>query len=270
MVLKNETDRRRSGLRLPWLRWVAPIALAVCLLVIWQIVVHVYEVPRYKLPSPWQVGASMVENRTVLLSAWLVTLRTMGLALLAAVIGGTLLAVVFVSSKILELSLFPYAIILQVTPLVAIAPLLLIWIDSTWLVLLLCAWIVAFFPILSNTTIGLRSIDPGLRDLFDLYGASPWQRLKYLLIPSALPFFIAGLRIAVNLSLVGAVVAEFVTGASGVQSGLASVLYDGQYRLDTPLMFASLFLISLTGVVCFFMTFLLSYLCLSGWHETES
>ncbi len=270
MVKSRNHDRRQSRRNLTVLRWIAPVAMAMGVLIVWQAVVQIYEIPRYQLPSPWQVGHSLIENRAALFTAWLVTLKTMVLALIAAVIGGSLLAVLFVSSRLLELSLFPYAVILQVTPLVAIAPLLMIWIDSTWVVLLLCAWIVAFFPILSNTTIGLRSIDPGLRDLFDLYGASPWQRLRLLLIPSALPFFIAGLRIAVNLSLVGAVVAEFVTGASGVQSGLASVLYDGQYRLDTPLMFASLFLISLTGVICFFLTYVLSYVCLSGWHDSDS
>ena len=144
----------------------------------------------------------------------------------------------------------------------------MVWVENRTLVLLICAWIVAFFPILSNTTIGLRSADEGLRDLFILYGATPWQRLRLLLAPAALPYFLAGLKISGNLALVGAVVAEFVVGASGVQSGLASTILESSYQLNVPRMFAALALISLTGVAIFFGMHLLSWLLLRSWHES--
>lgn len=250
--------------------YVAPIVIGLAVLACWELVIRLAEVPTYVVPAPSAIGKTVIAQAPNLAAAWLVTVRTMLIALAAAIVGGVALAVVFSQSRVLELSLFPYAVVLQVTPLVAIAPLLTIWISQTWLVLILCAWIVAFFPILASTTVGLQSADRGLVELMNLYGASRWSRLRLLLAPTALPYFLAGLRTAVNLSLVGTVVAEFVTGASGVQSGLAAVVFEGQYRLDTPLMFAALGLISLTGIACYFTTHLLSRWLLAGWHESAT
>jgi NitT/TauT family transport system permease protein len=168
-----------------------------------------------------------------------------------------------------ERSFLTFAIVLQVTPIVAIAPLILIYVDSTTAALLLCAWIVAFFPILSNTVIGLRSADANLRDLFTLYRATPWQRLRLLLTPSALPYFIGGLKIAGGLSLIGAVVAEFTAGAAGRETGLASRILEASFRTETPKMFAALVLVSLTGVAIFWLFNGLSRLLLGRWHESE-
>lgn len=244
--------------------------VAIAVLAAWETTVRVREIPPYLLPAPSAVVESLIDQWPSLGPAWLVTVRTMLVALAAAVVGGVLLAVLFSLSPAIELSLFPYAVVLQVTPLVAMAPLLLIWVgvERTWLVLILCAWIVAFFPILANTTVGLRSADAGLRDLFDLYEASRWQRLRLLLTPTALPYFLAGLRTAVNLSLVGTVVGEFVTGASGAQSGLAASVFEGTYRSDNSLTFAALGLISLTGIACYFATHAMSAWLLRGWHES--
>lgn len=246
----------------------APCLVAVVFLSSWEALIRWREVPNYIAPAPSAVAQTLVKEWPTLGPAWLVTVRTMLVALALAVSGGLLLAILFSLSPAIELSLFPYAVMLQVTPLVAMAPLLLIWIPQTQVVLLVCAWIVAFFPILASTTVGLRSADPGLRDLFDLYGASRWQRLRLLLAPTALPYFLSGLRTAVNLSLVGTVVAEFVTGATGKQSGLAAAVFEGQYRLDTPLMFAALALIALTGIAGYFATHQLSRWLLGGWHES--
>ena len=261
-------ETRRSPRQARWMRIVAPGLVAVVFLSCWEAVIRWKGVPPYVAPAPSAVVQTIFNEWAPLGAAWVVTVRTMLLALGLAVAGGLLLAVLFAVSPVIELSLFPYAVMLQVTPLVATAPLLMIWIDQTQLVLLVCAWIVAFFPILASTTVGLRSANPGLRDLFDLYGASRWQRLRLLLAPTALPYFLSGLRTAVNLSLVGTVVAEFVTGATGKQSGLAAMLSEGQYRLDTPLMFAALALIALTGIVGYFATHLLSRWLLAGWHES--
>lgn len=246
----------------------APAVVGLTVLAVWEAVVWWRDIPPYVLPAPSAIGQTLVTAWPTLGPAWVVTLRTMAVALAAAVAGGVALATVFSISRVIELSLFPYAVALQVTPLVALAPILMLWIPQTELVLVACATIVAFFPVLSGATLGLRSADPGLRDLFDLYGATPWQRLSRLLVPSALPYFLAGLRTAVNLSLVGTVVAEMVTGATGRQSGLAAAMFEGQFRLDTPLMFAALGLIAVTGIAGYFATHLLSRWLLGGWHES--
>ncbi|MEM6466494.1 MAG: ABC transporter permease subunit, partial [Pseudomonadota bacterium] len=171
-------------------------------------------------------------------------------------------------SKWAEMSFFPYAIILQVTPVIAIAPLLQIYLDSAFQAALLCAWIVAFFPILSNTTTGLKSADHNLRDLFTIYGATRWQKLRYLQAPAALPYFLGGLRIAGGLALIGAVVAEFVIGRAGTGLGLASTLLEASYRFNFGRLYAALILISILGIVIFACTSLISHLLLRKWHES--
>ena len=186
---------------------------------------------------------------------------------LLAVIGGVALAILFNQSKILEHSLYPYAVILQVTPVVAIAPLLLIYLPQQAAVLA-CAWIVAFFPVLANTTLGLNSVDHNLSDLFRLYGASHWQALWELKIPAALPNMLAGIRIAGGLSLIGAVVAEIAAGSAGAGSGLAYRIAESGYRLNIPRMFAALLLLSIAGIVIFALLSAITSLLLRRWHES--
>ncbi len=189
-------------------------------------------------------------------------------ALAAAIIVGGLLAVLFAQSRLHELSLFPYAVILQVTPIVAIAPLIIIWVNDVFLSLLVCAWIVAFFPIVANTTLGLNSADRNLVDLFRLYGASRRQLLRYLRLPSALPYFLAGVRISGGLALIGAVVAEFVAGTGGTETGLASRILEAGYRLEIARLFAALLLLSLTGIAIFAVLSWISRRLLAHWHES--
>jgi NitT/TauT family transport system permease protein len=186
-----------------------------------------------------------------LAASWWFTIRITFGALALACVGGVLVASVFALSKPLEAMLMPIAVVLQVTPVVAVAPLILIYVESTTAALLLCAWIVAFFPILSNTVTGLRAAEPHLRDLFRLYRATPWQRLRLLLVPTALPYFAAGLRISAGLSLIGAVTAEMVAGAAGRETGLASRILEASFRTETPKMFAALALLAATGVAIF-------------------
>ena len=183
--------------------------------------------------------------------------------------GGVGLAVLFAQSKWVEMSFFPFAVILQVTPIVAIFPLINIYVDNQTAKLLLCAWIVAFFPILSNTTLGLNSVDRNLRDLFRLNGASRWQELWHLRLPAAMPYFLGGLKIAGGLSLIGAVVAEFTAGTAGKETGLASRILESSFRTEIPMMFAALLLVSLLGIVIFIVFAALSRLVLGHWHESE-
>ncbi|MEO0914460.1 MAG: ABC transporter permease [Pseudomonadota bacterium] len=202
-------------------KWALPVVVLVVMLVIWDRIVVLNEIPHYILPGPGLVGETLIEDWGTLSGSLWITVQITLAALAVAVIGGVGLAILFTQSRLMEMSFFPYAVILQVTPVVAIAPLIFIYIDNRIVGLLLCAWLVAFFPVLSNTTLGLNSADHNLRDLFRIYGATRWQKLRYLLLPSALPYFLGGLRIAGGLSLIGAVVAEFVAGTGGKASGLA-------------------------------------------------
>jgi NitT/TauT family transport system permease protein len=250
------------------LRLLAPIAVGVAFLAAWEAVVRFEGIPPYILPAPSAVAHSLWADGPSLLSSLLVTLRITLAALAAAAFFGGALALLFSRSRILEVSLFPYAVILQVTPIVAIAPLIIIWVREPFLALLVCAWIVAFFPIVSNTTVGLNSADRNLLALCRLYGASPSQTLLYLRLPTALPYFLAGLRISGGLALIGAVVAEFVAGTGGAETGLAFRILEAGYRLAIPRLFAALFLLSLTGIVIYLLLDLLSRRVLRHWHES--
>ncbi|GAP35811.1 ABC transporter permease [Piscinibacter sakaiensis] len=218
-------------------------------LLAWEAVVRLGDIPAYTLPAPTLVARTLADNLGSLLGSWWFTVQVTFGALALACLGGVLVASAFALWRPLEAALLPLAVVLQVTPIVAVAPLILIYVDSTTAALLLCAWIVAFFPILSNTVAGLRSADPRLRELFRLYRASPAQRLRLLLVPSALPYFIAGLKISGGLSLIGAVTAEMVAGAAGRETGLASRILEASFRTETPKMFAALTLLVLTGVL---------------------
>ncbi|HTV45615.1 MAG TPA: ABC transporter permease [Stellaceae bacterium] len=249
-------------------RVAAPLLLGTVLLALWQGLVRIDDIPVYILPGPLAIARSLWTDGPSLLGSLLVTLRITLAALAAAVILGGAMALLFSLSRLLEISLFPYAVILQVTPIVAIAPLIIIWVQQPFLALLLCAWIVAFFPIVANTTIGLNSADRNLVALFRLYGASPAQTLRHLRLPTALPYFLAGLRISGGLALIGAVVAEFVAGTGGTETGLAFRILEAGYRLAIPRLFAALFLLSMTGVAIYLVIDLASRLLLRHWHES--
>jgi NitT/TauT family transport system permease protein len=251
------------------LRRVVPVVMLVLAIVAWELVVRINQIPHYIIPAPSLVAQTLVKDWNSLMPALWFTVKVTFIALFLAVVGGVLIAVLFSLSRWVELSLFPYAIVLQVTPVVAIAPLILIYAPSITAALLICAWLVAFFPILSNTVIGLKSADHNLRDMFTLYEATPWQRLRFLLLPSALPYFLAGLKIAGGLSLIGAVVAEFVAGAAGRETGLASRILESSFRTEIPRMFAALILVSLLGIVIYLLFNALSRYLLKDWHESE-
>jgi len=242
--------------------------MGIFMLALWEGLVRAMAIPPYILPGPILVAKTLVSDWGTLWPALLVTLRITLQALAAAVVVGVSLALLFSLSRWIELSLFPYAIILQVTPIVAIAPLIIAWVDDVNVSLLICAWLVAFFPILSNTVLGLRSVDRNLLDLFELYGASRWRTLVDLRLPAALPFFLGGLRISGGLALIGAVVAEFVAGSGGRESGLAYRILESGYQLKIPRMFAALVLISLAGIAIYLLLALVSHLLLRRWHES--
>ena len=246
-----------------------PVIVVFTLLALWHIGVVVSGVPQYILPSPIAVATALVKDWGTLAPAlWVTTQITMA-SLALALIGGVGIAVFLVQSRWIELAFYPITVILQVTPIVAIAPLILIYAPSTQVALLICAFLVAFFPILSNMVQGLKSVDHNLLNLFDLYGASRWQTLLYLKLPASLPYFMTGLRIGGGLALIAAVVAEFAAGSAGAGSGLAFRLLEAQYRLNIPRLFAALFLLSCLGVLIFAVTSFISWLALHRWHESS-
>jgi NitT/TauT family transport system permease protein len=244
-----------------------PVLMLALVLVAWDLLVRAFAIPPFVLPSPGLVLSTLIADGGLLWQSLLVTLTTTFEGFLLAAIGGIGLAVLFSQSRLIEYSLYPYAVILQVTPIVAIAPLLLIYLPQP-LAVLACAWIVAFFPVLANTTLGLASVDHNLIALFELYQATRWQLLWNLKLPSALPQMLAGLRIAGGLSLIGAVVAEIAAGSAGAGSGLAYRIAESGYRLNIPRMFAALLLLSLAGIAIFFALSALSHLALRRWHES--
>ena len=249
------------------LRFALPATVLVMIVALWQAVVVINGIPHYVLPGPGLVASTLVTDWTVLGPSLWTTLVTTCEGFLLAAVGGIGLAVLFNQSRLVEFSFYPYAVILQVTPVVAIAPLLLIYLPQPAAVLA-CAWIVAFFPVLANTTLGLNSADRNLVALFQLYGATRWQTLWILKLPSALPQILAGLRIAGGLSLIGAVVAEIAAGSAGAGSGLAFRIAESGYRLNIPRMFAALLLLSVAGIAIFAVLSLLSHLLLRRWHES--
>jgi NitT/TauT family transport system permease protein len=261
-VTPEAPARRESALRV-----LLPVLVLALGILAWDLVVRLNGIPPYVLPGPGLVASTLVADWTVLSGSLLVTLATTFEGLALAILGGVGLAVLFNQSRVLEYALYPYAVILQVTPIVAIAPLLLIYLPQPAAVLA-CAWIVAFFPVLANTTLGLASVDHNLTSLFELYGASRWQILRRLKLPAALPHMLGGIRIAGGLALIGAVVAEIAAGAAGAGSGLAYRIVESGYRLNIPRLFAALLLLSIAGILIFFCLSFVNHLALRRWHES--
>ena len=262
----NAEARRQRRDRL--LRFGLPFAVLASAILAWHLVVVLNDIPPYILPRPGLVASTLLTDWPVLGPALLNTLSITLLALALATIGGVALSIALTQSRIIEYSFFPIAVVLQVTPIVAVFPLINIYVGNVVAKLLICAWIVAFFPILSNTTLGLNSADRNLHDLYKLYGATRWQTLRHLQLPAAMPYFLGGLRIAGGLALIGAVVAEFVAGSSGFGTGLASRIIESGYRLNIPRLFAALVLVSATGIVIYASLSVLSNRVLGRWHES--
>ena len=251
-------------------RIVYPGLVAIVLLAVWQGLVSGLELPPYLVPSPVLMLKTLVTDWVALGTALVVTVKITLLAFVVATVGGVLISFLFVQNKLIETALFPYAVLLQVTPIVAIAPLIIIWVKNPTASMVVCASLVALFPIISNTTLGLRSIDPDLQSYFRLNRATRWQTLTRLRIPSALPYFFGGLRISSGLALIGAVVAEFVAGTGGSGAGLAYQILQAGFQLNIPRMFAALLLISLTGVALFAAMAWLTRRALGAWHASEN
>ncbi|MEA5627577.1 ABC transporter permease [Nostoc sp. UHCC 0251] len=269
MLFIRRTQSQKTSSKFLSADVLAPMGVGIIALFLWDIFVRITHLPPYILPGPLLVFKTLITDWNELFPSLLITLQITVVAFIAAAISGLLMAILFTQSKWIERSLFPYAVILQTTPIVAIAPLIILWLkNNTFAALVVCAWIVAFFPIVSNTTLGLNSVDRNLLNLFQLYKASRWQTLLYLRLPSAMPYFLGGLKISGGLALIGAVVAEFVAGTGGAKSGIAYRILISSYNLQIPRMFAALFLTTGLGVLIFVSLSALSDFILSKWHES--
>ncbi|MGI8396858.1 ABC transporter permease [Agrobacterium deltaense] len=254
-----------------WLhRCVVPAAGLLIIVACWSVFVKVANVPPYILPAPKAVITALVKDWSVLGPALWVTTQTTFSALLLAVIGGGCAAIVIAQSRWIESLVAPLTVFLQVTPVVAVAPLILIYAPNQQIAQLECAFLVTFFPIMVNTLQGLKSTDRDLADTVRIYTASKWKMLVLLQFPSALPSFFAGLKIAGGLALVGAVVAEFAAGSAGTNSGLAFRLLEAQFRLNTPRLFAALLLLALLGATIFILITALDRVVLRHWYASKA
>lgn len=271
-------ESNRSPSLLKWLLSadvLAPLIVGISMLLLWELGVRLSGIPPYLLPAPTLVLQTLLSDGGELFPSLLITLRVTVVAFVVAVASGLLISVLFTQSKWIERSFFPYAVLLQTVPIVSIAPLIILWVQkivpgegSTFVAMVICAWIVAFFPILSNTTLGLNSADHNLINLFQLYKANRWQALLYLRLPSAMPYFLGGLRISGGLALIGAVVAEFVAGTGGTSSGIAYQILISGFNLQIPRMFAALLMTTGLGVLIFVILTVFSDLMLRNWHES--
>jgi NitT/TauT family transport system permease protein len=236
----------------------------------WEVGVRYYDISKFILPPPSLIIFTLYDQRADLFGALIFTATITLSAYFLAIASGVIFGVLLTRSQIIERTFWPYAVAMQVTPMIAIAPLIIIWVglDRVWLAMLIMAWMVAFFPMLSNTAIGMKSADHGLRNVFELYGASRWKRLRYLQFPSALPFILAGARISAGLSVIGAVVAEFMAG-SGAARGLAYAIVESGAMFNIARMFAALMLLSAFGLSIWYVTSAVQRLLLRHWHESE-
>jgi NitT/TauT family transport system permease protein len=251
------------------LKYIVPVAVGVFVLALWEFLVRHYQVPVYLMPAPSAIWQAFVDNFAQLMSALWVTFRIVIIAFALALTSGVALAILFSFSRIVEMALYPYAVTLQVTPVISIAPLIVIWVgyDNIEIALLILAWIVAFFPILANTTLGLRSADHNLIDLFKLYGGSRWQMLTRLQLPGAMPYLLSAMKVSGGLSLVGVIVAEFAAG-TGSDTGIGWTLIESSRDLHIATMFAALALLSILGIAIFFALSALEWLVLHRWHDS--
>jgi NitT/TauT family transport system permease protein len=247
-----------------------PVLAGVIFIGGWEFLVRALSVSKFILPPPSAIVATFITERWAIWQALQYTAAITIGAFIAAVITGVIFGVLLTSHKRVESTFWPYAVTMQVTPVIAIAPLVIIWVglDRVWLSMLILAWLVAFFPMLSNTAVGMKSADHGLRNVFELYEASRWKRFRYLQFPAALPYILAGARISAGLSVIGAVVAEFVAGSGGSR-GLAFMIVESGTLLNIPRMFAALFTLSIFGMAIWYLNAVIQRLLLRRWHESE-
>ncbi|BFT70227.1 ABC transporter permease subunit [Paenibacillus sp. MAH-34] len=235
----------------------------------WELIAYLAKAPVYLVPKPSDIVAAAVENKHALWVSVTTTTLEAVLGFFLSIIMGVAGAILLASSKWIEKSVYPYAIILQTIPIVAIAPLIVIWFDAGMNAIVIITFLIGFFPMLSNTLIGLNSTDQNMSNLFYLYNANAFQTMWRLRIPAALPYIIAGLKISCTLSVVGAIVGEYIAGIGGGAGGLGYAITYAAARLKTAYLFACGLSASALGISFFLLVNAFSKWVLSSWHESE-
>jgi NitT/TauT family transport system permease protein len=255
--------------RFPWLRnMIAPAIAFVILIALWQLAIIIFKPQPFIVPSPMKVIEAFQERGDRLLSASWITFRGAALAFIASSLIGALVALLLVSVPFLYKGFFPYTVVLQAVPVVAVAPIIIIWFGVGLNAIVAIGVIIAIFPVIANTVIGLRSTDAGLKQLFQLYDATPWQTVFKLRLPAALPYFFTGLRIAAGASVIGAIVGEYIGGMAGTQGGLGFLIVELKGRLQMSSLFATAICAAILGILFFAAVSWLSNLFLKNWHES--
>jgi NitT/TauT family transport system permease protein len=244
-------------------------AVFAALLVIWQLILWIFHVPPYMLPSPWAVARSVGNRFPSLIAALSITMVEAGGGLLASIVVGVVIALMFAQSRWVRRMLYPYTILLQTVPIVAIAPLILMWVGAGLGAVTLIAFIISLAPIIANTTQGLISVEENLVHLFLMHNASPRQLLFKLRLPHAVPSLFVGIRIASGIAVIGAITGELYAGSSSVgQGGLGySILYASS-QLQTDYLFALVLAATVLGFGFFFLVMFLEWYFLHRWHES--
>ncbi|EGF24846.1 ABC transporter permease [Rhodopirellula baltica] len=253
--MSNEVQQGSKSIRGNRSEWAwtafAVIVVAALGIAAWHFVVKLFDLPKLLLPTPWQVAEAGWQHRDVLLKSGWITLWTATVSLFVAVIIGGAVSILFSQSRLLRRALFPYVVFLQTVPIVAIAPLLVIWSGYEFRTAVIATVIICLFPIVNNVTTGLTSVRPEHNDLLRMYGATRWQRLCRVQIPTAIPFLVLGARISSGLAVIGAIVAEFFVSNGADYEGLGAVMTGWQARTMTDALMAALAVSTLLGLILF-------------------
>lgn len=258
--------KSRSWSWAPW-KWISPVLTFLGVLLIWELVVYSFQMHKVILPPPRDVVQALIDERWVFLRGGWITLQASALGLLASGILGSVVAVLFSQSKAVRLSLYPYVIFLQTVPIVAIAPLLILWFGNEFRTVVLVACIISIFPVISNVTSGLLSVSQPLLDYFKLQSASRWQILTKLCVPAAIPQLILGLRVSCGLAVIGAIVGEFFVGDRGAYEGLGTIITARQGNLRTASVIAAVMVCAVLGMILLCCIRILSEVVLRRWTK---
>ncbi len=261
--VKRAKDNFKFNIKL-----LGPILALIIFLSLWQFVPIMLDIKPFILPKPTDVVEAAIDNWHLLWPAMQVTIFESVIGFLLSAVVGIGISILLASSRVLEISLYPYAVILQTIPVVAIAPIVVIWFGSGFNSIVIISFLIGFFPVVSNTLMGLNSVDKNMGDLFKLYNASKWQTMFKLRIPAAMPFIMSGLKISCTLAIIGSITGEYIAGIGGGKGGLGYAITVAAVQLKTPYLFACAISGALFGIVFYLLVSYLSRLVLKSWHES--
>jgi NitT/TauT family transport system permease protein len=245
------------------------VAVFLALLSLWQIFLWVFHVPRYVVPSPWAVALAVHDRFRSLLVSLSITAEEAAGGLIASIAAGVIIALIFAQSRWVRKMFYPYTILLQTVPIVAIAPLILLWVGASTGAVALIAFIISLAPIIANTTQGLISVDENLVHLFLMHNASPAQKLFKLRLPNAVPSLFVGIRIASGIAVIGAITGELYAGSAHVgEGGLGYSIFYAYSQLETDYLFALVLAAIVLGFGFLFIVMFLEWYFLHKWHES--